>query len=124
MQTRKKEWMLIASFRRPKKATYLTRLHSFLENFAPEQGKYSRQVLFTNQWIKDSKGVWHELNQAKFTGDNTARTRFRMDYAGGLQGNAFFLRNCGFFSNYTPINSMFERPMLNKVPDVAFDKLP
>ena len=120
----KGEWMLIASFRRPKKATYLTRFHSFLENFAPEQGKYERHVLFTNQWMRDKNGQWFELNKARFTGDNTARTRFRMDYAGGLKGNAFYLRNCGFFNDYTPINASFERPMTNKRPEIAFDKLP
>lgn len=120
----KGDWMLIASFRRPKKATYLTRFHSFLENFSPEQGKYGRQVLFTNQWMRDKHGAWHELNKARFTGDNTARTGFRMDYAGGLKGNAFFLRNCGFFNDYTAINAQFERPLTRKAPEIDFAKLP
>lgn len=119
----KKEWMLIASFRRPKVSTYLKRLHSFLENFSPEQGLFERKVLFGNQWVKDSSGKWLELNRARFTYDNTAAKKYRMDYAGGLQDGQFYLRNCGFFNNYTDLNSIFERPLTGRQPDIPFSQL-
>lgn len=118
------EWMLIASFRRPKINTYLKRLHSFLENFAPEQGNRARKVLFLNQWVRDVDGNWMELNKARFTGDNTAAKGYRKDYAGGLQGNVFYLRNCGFFSNYTPLNTWYERPLSGNKPGIDLSKLP
>ena len=79
------KWQLIASFLRPKTNTYLKRFHSFLENFSPDQGDIERHVLFGNQWIRDAKGVWHELNKANFTYDNTAAKGYRKDYAGGLK---------------------------------------
>ncbi len=45
------EWKLIASFRRPKTDTYLTRFHSFLENFYTETGNVTRKGLYSNQWV-------------------------------------------------------------------------
>lgn len=118
------EWMLIASFKRPKTNTYLKRLHSFLENFIPEQGDKERRVLFGNQWIADANGNWIELNKAAFTFDNTAAKGYRMDYAGGIEQGRFFLKNCGFFNSYTPYRSLFERPKSNARPEIDFDNLP
>jgi len=118
------KWQLIASFSRPKTYTYLMHLHSFLENFEPEQGTKTREVLFNNQWICDSNGNWAELTKALFTGDNTAIKGYRMDYAGGLEGNSFFLKNCGFFNHHTPRNTYFNRPAGGKKPDVDLGKLP
>ncbi|MBB1286148.1 DUF3472 domain-containing protein [Flavisolibacter sp. BT320] len=120
----KGEWMLIASFKRPKTNTYLRRFHSFLENFIPEQGDKERQVLFNNQWIADSAGNWIELSKAVFTYDNTAAKGYRMDYAGGVKDNAFFLKNCGFFSGYTPYRSTFTRMPQQRKPDVDLGRLP
>lgn len=120
----KEEWMLIASFKRQKTNTYLKRFHSFLENFIPEQGDKERRVLFNNQWIADANENWTELTKAVFTYDNTAAKGYRMDYAGGLSGGNFFLKNCGFFSEYTPYRSVFERTKSNQKPDIQFDKLP
>lgn len=119
------EWKLIASFSRPKTHSYLKGFHSFLENFSPNQGIYERKVLFDNQWVVDSKGNWREMNRARFTADNTARSGFRMDYAGGVTDNGvFYLRNCGFFSDYTPVDLFFERRFTNQKPTIDLSKLP
>lgn len=120
----KESWILIASFSRPDTRTYLKRLHSFLENFKPDAGHVERQVEFTNQWVRSNSGKWTELNKAKFTGDNTARKQFRMDYGGGMNQQAFYLRNCGFFNDYTSLNQVFERPLTGKAPEIKFDNLP
>lgn len=120
----KSTWLLIASFNRPGKSTYLTHLHSFLENFEPETGDKARSVEFNNQWIRTTNGKWMELNKAKFTGDNTARKGYRMDYNGGTVNGSFFLRNCGFFNNYTVLDQIFERPLAGKQPDVDLEHLP
>lgn len=118
------KWQLIASFKRPKTDTYLSKLHSFLENFIPQMGDKERKVLFNNQWICDSKGNWTELNTASFTTDNTGRVNYRKDYAGGTVDGAFYLRNCGFFSNFTPAKTIFTREKTNQKPNVDLSRLP
>jgi hypothetical protein len=116
-------WLLIASFNRPKTNTYLKRLHSFLENFMPGTGDQSRMALYSNQWVRDTNGQWTALTAAKFTADQTARKRFRLDYAGGTQGNAFYLKNCGFFVPATPIDSRFAVEQQATPPLIDFTKL-
>lgn len=121
----KKEWMLIASFKRPKTNTYLKGFHSFLENFIPEQGDITRKVLFGNQWIYTTNNEWLPLYKAVFTYDNTAAKKYRMDYAGGVVGKQFFLQNCGFFNYFTNYKTIFERTGKNEAaPDIDFNKLP
>jgi Domain of unknown function (DUF3472)/Domain of unknown function (DUF5077) len=119
-------WRLIASFSRPQTHTWLTGLHSFLENFDPEQGIYRRYVQFNHQWIRDTAGQWIGLHRAEFTTDNTGRKGYRMDYAGGVLGPAFYLENCGHFSTYTAANTWFERPAdpPGQGPDVDVGVLP
>jgi hypothetical protein len=118
------EWKLMASFSRPETNTYLEGFHSFLENFEPEQGFIPREVLFDNQWVCDEKGNWIEINSAKFTTDETGNRGYRMDYSGGLVRQSFFLKNCGFFSNYTKSQTIFTRPLKQKKPNINFTKLP
>ncbi|MBN2279872.1 MAG: DUF3472 domain-containing protein [Candidatus Marinimicrobia bacterium] len=118
------QWELIASFRRPQTSTYLTHHHSFLENFIPNTGNLSRKGYFQNQWICDSRGRWHEMTKARFTADNTARKEARMDFAGGIDGEKFFLKNCGFFGETTPIGQIFTRVATHQPPKIDFSKLP
>ena len=119
------KWELIASFRRPKTGTYLGGLHSFLENFIPSQGNISRKAYYKNQWVRDSKGNWYELDKVRFTADNTARKKARLDYAGGIANkNDFFLKNCGFFNNRTEIGKRFKRESTGKHPSIDFSELP
>jgi hypothetical protein len=102
------KWQLIASFSRPKTDHYLTRLHSFLENFNDKNGYLTRKALYTNQWCRDKNGQWFPLSKARFTGDDIAKRGYRLDYAGGTEGNGFFLQNGGFFDSNSAINSIFE----------------
>jgi len=117
------EWQLIASFRRPKTDTYLKKMYSFLENFIPNTGVLSRRGGFYNQWIYDTEGNWDEINEARFSADNTARKEARLDYSGGVENNGFFLKNCGFTNDHTPIGEMFNRPKGNSPPNVNFKAL-
>lgn len=119
-----KRWLLIARFNRPETSTYLKRFHSFLENFIPEQGNLSRKVLFGNQWICDDKGVWSEINSVRFTTDNTGAKEYRMDFSGGLEDNFFYLKNGGFFNDFTLPKTTYTRPLTNKKPQINFDTLP
>lgn len=102
----------------------MTRLHSFLENFIPATGNLERKGYYSNQWFYDASNQWTEITKMKFTADNTARKGNRLDYAGGAENSSFFLKNCGFFSETTPIDSFFEREKSNEAPDIDFSKLP
>jgi len=117
------EWNLIAQFRRPKTTTYLTRLYSFLENFIPDTGVHERRALYQNQWAYDTTSGWHELTQVTFTADNTARKEYRLDYSGGVEGDGFYLKNCGFTTDVVAIDSRFSRPLQGREPDINFSEL-
>lgn len=118
------KWQIIASFKRPKTQTYIKGFHSFLENFSPPQGDKTRTVSFNNQWICDANGNWTELGKARFTTDETGSKGYRMDYAGGERNGSFYLKNCGFFNNYTTPGTIFERKLSGKAPVIDFKKLP
>jgi hypothetical protein len=118
------QWKLIASFRRPETDTYLTRFHSFLENFHTETGNITRKGLYTNQWVFNTENQWTEITKMKFTADATARKESRMDYSGGAESPAFFMKNCGFFSETTAIDSYFERGRSGIAPKINFKDLP
>ncbi len=117
------EWKLIASFRRPITNTYLTRFHSFLENFYTETGNVMRKGLYTNQWVYNNKNQWIEITKMKFTADATARKESRMDYSGGAESQSFFMKNCGFFNETTAIDSYFERKESRISPVINFEEL-
>lgn len=119
------QWQLMASFQRPKTFSYLKRLHSFLENFDPEFGNNQRKANYGNAWIVDTTGKWTELTEALFTGDATAKKGYRKDHCGGTEGATFYLRNCGFFNDLTPLNTTLNRaPGGRAHPFIEFDKLP
>ena len=118
------KWILVASFNRPKTNTYYKRANSFLENFEPETGYINRRGLYKNQWVCNKEGKWIEINQIKFTADQTARKKFRVDYQGGIENGNFYLKNCGFFNDSTTMNSFFTRPLTNKKPIINFKSLP
>lgn len=120
----KKEWQLIASFKRPESGNYLGNLYSFLENFVPATGDITRQANYKNQWIYDEEAGWIELKNAIFTADATANQKDRLDYAGGEVDGGYFLKNCGFFNDFTPINSEFTRKETNSAPQIDFESLP
>jgi len=119
-----KSWKLIASWRRPRKATYLQNLYSFLENFVPETGNLPRMAEYGNQWVCNSSGNWSELNTATFTGDQTAKKGYRKDYAGGVNKSAFYLRNCGFFNDFVALDQRFLRTSRAEHPSIDFKALP
>lgn len=116
-------WDLIASFRRPKTNTFLKRPYSFLENFIPNTGVISRKGGFYNQWARNSSGDWHEITEAKFSADATAKKEARLDYSGGSENQGFYLKNCGFTNDHLEIGTELTREKLKTEPVVDFDKL-
>ena len=119
------EWILIASFRRPKTDTHLRGFHSFLESFDPSRGHLARRAFYGNVWVCDVEDNWHECPQARFTVDPTGRNRHRLDFTGGTAGNRFFLRNCGFFDETGTPGRIFTREAADVAePEISFDQLP
>jgi hypothetical protein len=118
------DWLLIASFSRPKTDTWYKRPHSFVENFNPSFGHILRQATYQNQWVSDSSGQWVELTEAKFTGDDIAKRGYRKDYEGGEKAGYFYLQNGGFFNGIALLNQSFTRATANNMPIIDFKKLP
>jgi hypothetical protein len=119
------EWRLIASFDRPKTNSYLKGWYSFLENFNPETGPITRMAFYKNQWYRNAgSGSWKPISRARFTADNTARQNWRSDYAGGVQGAMFFLKNCGFFFPPISFDQDFERELSTVAPVIDLKTLP
>jgi hypothetical protein len=118
------QWELVASFRRPKTTTYLKNPHSFLENFRTDTGHLSRMAYYSNQWIYTADQQWHEVTECRFSADATARKKARLDYAGGPDGNRFFLKNCGFFDADVNPGIRFTRGSSGHPPEIDFSKLP
>jgi hypothetical protein len=117
-----KKWKLIASFKRPLTNTYLTRFHSFLENFYTPMGQFTRKGYYKNQWVCDIDNKWYKIEKAIFTADNTARKGSRVDYAGGVEDGKFFMKNCGFFPETIKINSVFKNSNNNTPPNIDLIK--
>ena len=119
------QWMLVACFKRPKSGFYLKGLYSFLENFEPDMGDVTRKVFFGNQWIKGAKSQWRPVNNALFTGDATANINYRKDYSGGVEGGLFYLRNCGFFNDFTTLKTNLTRQqVVSHPPAIEINQLP
>ena len=118
-------WRLIASFRRPKTDTHLRGFHAFLESFVPTYGHIGRRAFYGNVWVRDVEGQWQECTRATFSVDPTGRGRHRLDFAGGAEGDRFFLRNCGFFSETGKPGDVFTRQSTaDQPPEVDVDSLP
>ncbi|MEG0881698.1 MAG: DUF5077 domain-containing protein [Janthinobacterium sp.] len=118
------KWRYIATWKRPAISTYLTGVHSFLENFIDTLGYTERRVQFGNQWARSVSGAWSEVTAGRFTGDATATNAQRMDYAGGLENGKFYLRNGGFFSEVVKTGQNFTRPATGQAPAVDVGALP
>jgi hypothetical protein len=118
-------WRLIASFRRPMTDTHLRGFHSFLESFAPEYGFIGRRARYGNVWVGDVDGKWHPCTQARFSVDATGDGRHRLDFSGGVEGDDFFLRNCGFFPAAVRPGETFTRQSPDaQSPGVNVERLP
>lgn len=121
----KQEWLLIASFRRPKTDTHLRGFHSFLESFYPTHGHLERRGHYGNVWVRDTEAQWHACKAATFSVDATGGGKHRLDFSGGTSGDQFYLRNCGFFGETGKAGSRFElENTLHSPPEIDFQDLP
>ncbi len=117
-------WRFMATWNRPNTNTYLKGIYSFLENFIDVEGWQSRKAFYNNQWARSASGTWTELINAKLTADATAHNGQRKDYAGGVENGQFYLKNCGFFSQFVNYDSYFTRKATGMQPVIDLMKLP
>ena len=118
-------WHLLSSLLRPKTDTWYMYPHSFLECFLPWMSYKPRSVNFSNQWMRDKNGQWHEIVDSAFTCDDTGRSGARTDVNGGLNGDSFFLQHCGFVDATTPYGANFHRKRkgAEAAPHIDFEAL-
>ena len=119
-----REWRLIASFKRPKTDTYLKRFHSFLENFAADNGFMGRRADYSNQWVRTAAGEWLKVAEAKFTVDATYRAGQRVDATGGVTEKGYYLQNGGFFNDGIEPDTMLNFDNPQSAPEIDFSTLP
>lgn len=117
-------WILVASWKRPKTNTYLTGFHSFLENFNADNGYMGRSALYHNQWVFTSSGNWIPVVESKFTVDNTYSSNQRIDALGGTRGSGFFLQNGGFFNTVVLPGTKFTVSPSGMAPNINLTTLP
>ncbi|MFT4024371.1 MAG: DUF3472 domain-containing protein [Flavihumibacter sp.] len=115
----KAAWLFIATWKRPHTSVYLSKLHSFLENFIDSNGWMERKANYNNQWIRTKEGNWQPVTDATFSVDATGRNKQRFDFDGGLDSNGqFFLHNGGFFNHYGTPGRQFTRASHGSPPSV------
>jgi len=117
-------WILIASWKRPKINTYLTGFHSFLENFNANNGFLGRSAEYSNQWVRTSTGTWLKVVESTFNVDATYSNNQRIDAIGGITGNSFFLKNGGFFNTVVNPGTKFTLPGYGTAPSINLTTLP
>lgn len=117
-------WILIASWKRPKTNTYLTGFHSFLENFNADNGFLGRSAEYSNQWVRTATGTWLKVAESTFTVDATYSNNQRIDAIGGTTGNSFFLKNGGFFNTVVNPGTKFTQPGSGTAPSINLTTLP
>jgi hypothetical protein len=118
------KWHLIAEYRRPKETIYYKGAYAFSENFAPEKGWIPRKAVFTNQWMRDNKGVWREVVQARVTADGTGSNDIRRDWTGGVDANGnFYLENIGYIDASATYGQIYERTASGGNPPLTQEQL-
>lgn len=118
------DWKFIATWKYLDASAYPSSMYSFLEGFNPDTGYLERGATFGNQWAVSTGGAWTEITAAYYDADSTGLNQQRLDFAGGVSGNAFHLRNDGFFTGTVPSGQHFTRGANGTHPNVNFSQLP
>lgn len=121
---REMSWTFIATWKYVGESSYLGSVYSFLEGFNPETGYLGRRAFYGNQWAIGTNGAWTQMTQASFSVDATGLNEQRLDFAGGASGQAFYLRNDGFFVGTVAPGQTFVRTATRSHPTIDFDRLP
>ena len=80
----------------------------------------TRKRGFYNQWVCNASGNWHEITEAEFSADQTAKKGARLDYSGGVENQGFYLKNCGFTTDKIDIGTKLIRKNSGDAPLIDF----
>lgn len=93
----KKEWKHLATFSTPADGRLLSGYYSFIEDFRRNRvsATQPRMARYGNGWVRDRKGTWIALDEARFTADANPATNINA----GADRGAFFLATGGSTRN-------------------------
>ena len=97
----RKQWRHLVTFRTRTGGDPLNGYYSFIEDFRRDgKSPHERRVAeFGNGWVQGLDGQWHELSQARFTGDPTPL--MNIDAGRAKDPGWFFLKTGGAITNAT-----------------------
>lgn len=113
-------WKFMGTWKRPNTNTYLTGVHSFLENYMDTYGYLSRKAIYGNQWARTASGTWTEVTTASYNGGHDERK----DYAGGVVNGQFYMQTGGYFANFVETGVSFTKAASGQTPAVNLATLP
>lgn len=108
--TPEKRWKHLATFRTLTGGTPLKGYYSFVEDFRRNYQSVDqlRRVRFDRGWVRDVRGQWQPLRQARFTASG-ATWEARDNIDAGLSGTGFFLATGGAIKASNPLRSVLEQ---------------
>lgn len=97
----KKEWKHLVTFTTPAAKTETGGWYSFVEDFRRNKVSATkvRKAEFGNAWVRNAKGEWKGVSEARFTGDGNPATN--IDAGPTKAGDRFFLATGGETTNDT-----------------------
>lgn len=120
-----KNWIYIATIRRPHTKSLIRGVYSFLENYDCNQGWLQRKAYYHNCWMKaKDSNEWQPILKARLTNDDTGNKGKRVDFNGGVEEGKFFLQNCGYKGNGDKVNRKLSVDIqIEDKPSVELSKL-
>ncbi len=117
----KKEWKLIASFRRPNTEAKLTGIYSFVEDFGGKEPKAVRVCHFGNLWAKGHTGSWKPITDGKAT---VSAKPGRADFDHLVEEDQFVLSTGGGAEATHSEGKTYSVKASKDAPKIDFAKLP
>lgn len=114
----KKAWKHLATFSTPAEGKLLSGYYSFIEDFRRNRvsATQPRLARYGNGWVRDPKGKWIPLDEARFTADGNPATNINA----GTAQDAFFLATGGATRNTdTTLGKTCKRAVKLKEPPVG-----
>ncbi len=106
-----KRWKHLVTFRTFIGGDRLAGLYSFIEDFRRDGRSAGevRRATFGGAWVRDLKGRWHRLTEARFTASG-APWEAKDTIDAGVVADRFYLQTGGDTKTTTPLHSTLERP--------------
>ncbi|MHB8898651.1 MAG: DUF3472 domain-containing protein [Thermoguttaceae bacterium] len=118
-----KAWKHLVTFRTRTGGDALAGLYSFIEDFRRDtrSAQESRRALFGNGWVRDAKGTWTQLVQARFTASG-AIWEAKETIDAGVSGDRFYLQTGGDTKMSRELRTTIDRPQGDSKPPQVPEK--